>query len=266
VAVEMEVIASFKSLVKSSPVYPALKEWRTVKAMRAWGAEDSKRLQFYQHLIKPNDLVFDIGANVGNRTKVFLRLGARVVAFEPQPFCAKVLGRAFSGNARFQLVHMALGGEAGKAELQINNADVLSSMSQKWIRSTEASGRFTEGAWTERVVVPVTTLDAAILKFGSPAFVKIDVEGFESQVLSGLSQPIQSGSIEFAAEALEETLFCLERLAGFQETEFQYSASETMQFDWPGWMNLEKAQNVLATLASVDMLAWGDVYFRLRTR
>ena len=42
-------------------------------------------LNFYSELIKKDDLCFDIGANYGNRSEVFIKLGAKVVAFEPQP-------------------------------------------------------------------------------------------------------------------------------------------------------------------------------------
>lgn len=46
---------------------------------------------------RPGDLVYDVGANMGNRTAVFYKLGARVVAFELQAYCPGLLRRVFTG-------------------------------------------------------------------------------------------------------------------------------------------------------------------------
>ena len=56
------------------------------------------------------------------------------------------------------------------------------------------------GEWADHAVVPVTTLDALIDRYGLPAFCKIDVEGFEEAVVRGLSRPIPSVSFEFTPE------------------------------------------------------------------
>lgn len=47
-------------------------------------------MRFYEQFIRPNDICFDIGANMGNRTEVFLKLGAKVIAVEPQSECVNL--------------------------------------------------------------------------------------------------------------------------------------------------------------------------------
>ncbi len=259
------MISLVKKLVKATPLYPVAREWHHARALRAWGPDDAARLDFYSGLIRPGDLVFDIGANVGNRTKIFLRLGARVVAFEPQTSCARVLRRVLAKHSSFRLVQKALGDKPGAAELRIAAAPVLATLSEEWINATIESGRFGEERWEEREQVVVTTLDQAIAEFGSPAFSKVDVEGFEPQVFGGLSQPLQSGSLEFAAEFLDGAIWCLERLENLQRCEFQFAAAETMRFDWPDWLDLAEARMELMELARRDRFAWGDVYFRRET-
>ena len=86
----------------------------------------------------------------------------------------------------------------------------------------------------------VTTLDAAVAQFGVPAFVKVDVEGFEAEVLAGLSQPVRSGSIEFAAEALETTFRCVDRLVRLADYRFQLSLQESTSFWLPGWQGASR--------------------------
>jgi FkbM family methyltransferase len=256
------MISVVKKLLQSTPLYPMVREWHHARALRVWGPDDAARLEFYSQFIHPGDLVFDVGANVGNRTKIFLRLGARVVAFEPQASCARVLQRALAKNASFQLVRKALGDKPGTAELRIGAAPVLATLSEEWINATLESGRFGAEKWDEREQVLVTTLDDAMKEFGNPVFSKVDVEGFEPKVFAGLSQPLQRGSLEFAAEFLDGTLWCLEKLENLQRCAFQFSAAETMHFDWPAWLDLPEARVALRNLAQRDRFAWGDVYFK----
>ena len=64
-----------------------------------------------------------------------------------------------------------------------------------------------------------------IAEFGEPAFVKIDVEGYESEVLSGLSRGLKAGSIEFAAESLDATSCCLDKLESTRQLRIPVRAS-----------------------------------------
>jgi FkbM family methyltransferase len=251
-----------KSLVRRSWPYRVARKWREVRSLRGWDAGDEQRQRFYHQFVKPGDLVFDIGANLGNRTKVFLRLGARVVAFEPQSRCAAVLARAFNGHPSFRLVTKALGDRAGKAEMLIGATHVLSTMSEEWIDATTGSGRFQRETWSDRERVEVITFDEAIREFGKPSFSKVDVEGFESHVFAGLSQSVYSGSLEFAAEFVSSTVWCIERLAKFGMYRFQFSAGESMAFEWPDWLSLADARDYLMSQAGKNIHAWGDVYFR----
>src|SRR5690349_7677956 len=54
------------------------------------------RSNFYAQLIRPGNLVFDVGANYGEYSQMFMRLGARVIAMEPNPSCARILARCRS--------------------------------------------------------------------------------------------------------------------------------------------------------------------------
>ena len=62
------------------------------------------RVNFYKKFINPNDLVFDVGANVGNRVGAFLKCHAKVVAVEPQPYCVKILREKFDDKITIEPV------------------------------------------------------------------------------------------------------------------------------------------------------------------
>src|SRR3954471_8871702 len=74
----------------------------------------------YAQFVKLGDLVFDIGAHAGNRTRAFAALGCRVVAVEPQPDFVRVLRTIFDRSAAATIVQAAAGTAAGSASLSIS--------------------------------------------------------------------------------------------------------------------------------------------------
>ena len=224
-----------------------------------WSAEDQRRMDFYRQFIAARDLVFDVGANMGNRTKVFHKLGAFVVAIEPQMECADFLQSVFQGRDNIHLVRKALGASPGEAEMLICTANTISSLSSDWIHAVKQSGRFTEYEWNRKQIVSMDTLDNLIVEFGNPAFVKIDVEGFEDQVIAGLSTPVGFISIEFVPEYRENADKCLRHLRAIGEPRFNISLGESMQFNSPEWASEEE---IIRGLAEINYPDFADIYVR----
>lgn len=222
----------------------------------------SKRVSFYSQFVEKGDLCFDVGANLGNRTEVFLRLGARVVAVEPQEECARYLERRFGGNSAVVLVKKALGAQEGKMPLALCTHIGASSMSKEWIDKVSLSGRLAKSVkWEREIVVQVTTLDALISAYGLPSFCKIDVEGFEYEVINGLSHPIRSLSFEFTPEVIDTALDVVKFLAKLGSYEFNLSSADSMELQ-SVWQSPNEIANSLSSLSLRG--TFGDVYARLR--
>jgi len=115
-------------------------------------------LRFYSQFINRGDLCFDVGANLGSKTEIFLKLGATIVAIEPQSFCTQQLKKKYHANSRVILIHKALGEKEGEGELFLSPAQTISSMSKEWINSVKSSGRFQHHTWNKSVTVPMTTV------------------------------------------------------------------------------------------------------------
>jgi FkbM family methyltransferase len=207
--------------------------------------------------VPPDGLCFDVGANIGERTELFVALGARVVAVEPQAECAATLRRRF--GERIELVELALGSEPGNAEMLLADYHTLSSLSPEWVEAVQKSGRFADFEWGERVAVPVTTLDELIRRFGVPDFCKIDVEGYELEVLLGLSQPVPALSFEFTWERMESRLAAVEHLATLGMTRFNFSFGESLVFALDSWVTSGEIVRFLES-TSRDIVTFGDVY------
>jgi FkbM family methyltransferase len=255
--------AMLKNVLRRTPFYEPLafhlRVPRAANEILKWTPQDDSFAEFYGRFLKPGDLVFDIGANVGGRVKVFLHIGCRVIAVEPQAFCSAVLKRAF-GNS-ITTMHCAVSDSVGSANFYVGETQVLSSMSEEWMRRTVESGRFAGHRWQRASTVRTTTLDALCEKFGQPALVKIDVEGHEPAVLRGLSAPIRLVSVEFTVEMLRSAYACLDRFEQIGSYRYNYSPFESLEFQLAEWVGLTE---IRAHLAHVDAGGWGDVYAQLQ--
>ena len=201
-----------------------------------------------------NGLVFDIGANCGNKTEAYLYHGARVVCVEPQPMCLDILKKKFNHNQNVSIVPKAIAEKCGNIELFICKNSVFSSCSQPWMKE----GRFAnQGKWEQKILVATTTLDELIKQFGIPKFCKIDVEGFEYQVLSGLSTKIPLISFEFTLEFIKTAQACIDLLTKLGYQKFNVALGETSDLALQQWVS---GQEVIAFLLQQKKNDWGDIY------
>ena len=240
--------------------YKRRREWRK---LRRWSRKDEVARSFYDQFIRANDLCFDVVANMGTRVKVFRKLGARVVAVEPQPFCLSFLEKEYGRDEEVYLVESALGAEEGEAELHLSDAHTLSSMSEEWLKAVKASNRFGKARLQETITVPVTTLDMLVEQHGEPSFVKIDVEGYEREVLAGLSRALPCLSVEFTPECSQRTIDCIDRMADLGDYRFNYGLGEPSSLALSTWLDLGEIKQELAKFEG-NLQTFGDIYGRLR--
>ncbi len=218
---------------------------------------------FYAQFIVPGDLCFDIGAHVGSRIRAWRRLEARVVAVEPQPSCIRILRRWYGRDRAVRLVTQAVGAAPGELEMRIcRRSPGVTTMSPTWAARVKSRQNFAQVRWDASCRVTVTTLDALVERFGEPVFCKIDVEGFELDVLQGLSRPIRALSFEYIPGVIDLTTPCLERLNALGAYEFNVSSGESMRMVLPRWVDSGQVAGWLASRDLNDLP--GDVYARVR--
>ncbi len=216
--------------------------------------------RFYQQFFEPGALAFDIGAHVGNRARALRAAGARVVAVEPQPLFARFLRRTLPRD--IVLIEAAVGPQESRTQMRVSRLHpTVSSLSPDFSDEAARVPGFGHVAWDDRVEVAVTTLDALIARHGLPAFVKIDVEGFEAEVLQGVSVPLPCVSVEFLPGMQARTGRVLRRLAELGRYEFNAVRGEDSALLWTEWRTAAELEAWLGTLAAGSTS--GDLYARL---
>lgn len=216
----------------------------------------------YRDSVTPGDLVFDIGAHVGDRVRVFRSLGARVIAFEPQPDPYWLLVRLFGEDPGVTLVNAAVSEKVGAAQLSVNSVNpTVSTLSPDFVAAADGALGWDGQVWDRQITVPTTTLDVLIARHGMPAFVKIDVEGHEADVLRGLSTPVTMLSFEVTTHQRDVALDCLDQLAGLGAYRFRAVLGEIHSFVQTDWVSGQEIADWITNLP--DDANSGDVYARL---
>jgi len=224
-----------------------------------------QEIRFLQQFIRPGDLVFDIGANIGKKTDLYLACNARVVCVDPQPSSIQTLKERFAGNPSVAIEAVGLAQKIGTLTFFVcSRAHTISTFSHEW---QQPGCRFSDQGyvWDTPLEVPVTTLDHLITQYGQPAFCKIDVENFEYEVLQGLSQPIKYLSFEFVAEVLHNARKCVEHLAGLGYTQFNFAIAEQPQLALSKWVSAQEIIGLIERTAKNNnwqhmSALWGDIY------
>jgi len=212
--------------------------------------------------IQPGALVFDIGANIGKMTWAYRCLNARVIAVEPQAACAAQLRATFIDDDQVEVIEVACGSEAGTAEMACYGGTTISTLVPDHYWQQGGPWANTPKDWTE--TVKIVTLDSLIARYGVPSFIKIDVEGYEHQVLCGLSQLVPL-SFEFHPYFWKQACACMARILEIEpQAEFCNVLGESLvPIGWCGYD--EMTDRIMRLLAEHGTVYFGNMYARKAT-
>jgi FkbM family methyltransferase len=254
--------SALKSTVISLGIYKPVRFFYDHVIRRGHLAEMKHICGAFSKLVKAGDLCFDIGANIGQKSEAMLRVGARVVAVEPQPRCAAEMKARCGGYPGFVAVNKAVGHEPGHIKMHISQMEVFSSMHPDWNTHQENAKQ------VQNIEVEVTTLDQLVAAYGVPDFCKIDVEGFELEVFGGLTRPLKLLSFEF--HNLDQPAFlpiayqCLEHLSRLGEIHVNVSLGEDMTLLLDKYLPHAEFLAFFNDLITRPDTVYGDIYVRFQ--
>jgi FkbM family methyltransferase len=248
--------ATVESL-KADPAFSAIR--RSLDFYYGNTGQDALMDAFYAPFVKPGDLVFDIGAHVGDRIGSFRRLGARVIALEPQPLCSRAIREIYAGDEDVVVVEAVCGAAEGSVTFYVNSQNpTVSTASTDFVAAADGAVGWHQEVWDSEITVPAVTLDSLITTHGTPAFTKIDVEGYEETVLAGLSEGLPALSFEFTTIERAVAQRCLDRVAALGFGACNVSMGESMKLELEEWVSpREMAAHILALPHEANA---GDVY------
>lgn len=229
------------------------------RVIRPWQRERlASHVALYKALMPRDSLCFDVGANIGEKSEALLKAGMRVIAFEPNVRVHRELLARVGDHPNWSLIAAGASNAPDVLKLNVRRSHGQTGFHEQWETSEVVATAY----------APVTTLDAVIRKSGPPAYVKIDVEGWELEVLRGLTAPVPLLSFEFHlnAEQIKATRQCLQRLAEISgRYEINITPAEQAAFCWPDWKPIRDAIDWFpGDLRNALRRPYGDVFARLR--
>lgn len=137
--------------------------------------------------------IFDVGANVGQSTIIYIDKfkNGKIYSFEPVYATFQKLKKATSTNKNVSCFHTALGEFKGSQVIPLQEKSTLNSL------SSTRNATISEGDETEEIKIEKLDQIFLDLKLSEIDFLKIDTEGFEMEVLKGAENTLQQGKIKF---------------------------------------------------------------------
>ncbi len=241
-------------------------QWRAfrgvVRSLRIYYGNTARRAAMERLLgqfVQEGDLAFDVGAHVGDRVGALRRLGARVVALEPQPALVKTLKLLYGRDRAVIVEPVAVGRHEGVAEFHINiDNPTVSTASSQFVQAAQSAPGWERQSWSRSMQVPVTTLDALIARHGRPAFIKLDVEGYEAEALAGLTQAVPVLSFEFTTIQRDIAEACIGHCVALGCDRFNAAIGESHELVHREW---QSARAIADWLRALPLKAnSGDIY------
>lgn len=221
-------------------------------------SKTAKNIAYYKSFLPPvaagsRPLIFDVGANKGNKTRAFLDMGYKVVCVDPELKSLETLKYRYGNNKNVTIVNKGVSDKVGKLTLHIQDyRSGYNTLSDKWVDALQDSEH---NRWNKKLdfiasyEVETTTLDNLIKEFGDPLYVKIDVEGHELAVIKGLTRPVPYLSFEAnLPEFVEESKAIVQHLIALSpDVTFTMTDNDERMSD--EWMN---AASMMAFLNNAE--------------
>lgn len=207
------------------------------------------------------DLIFDVGANIGDMTNIFKNNAKKVVAFEPNPQLSNQLRYRFNMDD-VVIDPRGISDDIGIKNFNISAAHTISTLSDDWVTNS----RFSDlNAWDLVLEIETITLDKAIDEYGVPDYIKIDIEGYEYEVLTSFTKLLNHTiiSFEWAEEQKSKLIEIINHLHHLGYNKFYRAENDIVLFDKDiDWVNYDEFK-FADDLNPNRKEKWGMVYVKV---
>lgn len=206
-------------------------------------------------------IAFDIGANIGQTVDKLLPNYDKIICFEPNPNLVTIIKDKFFNNDKVTIEELGLSDKIEIKKFNISNSHVVSTFSEDWINNSRFTNVYN---WDISIDVKTTTLDEVIDKYGTPYFIKIDVEGYEYEVFKGLTKLLENTyfAFEWAEEQYKIVNKTVKYLKGLGYNNFSYTYQDSLltleNINWSKWEDLTIHNDIKEDRKE----KWGMIYLK----
>lgn len=212
---------------------------------------------FYSNFLNKNSIVFEVGANVGDKTEILSSIAKKVYAFEPAPNCLKHLYSRFNKKSNVQIIPLGISNQKGISILYISDYHTMNTLSTQFIDNVTKNFSFKPN-WNQQIEIHTTTLDDFIKESIKPDYIKLDIEGHEIYALKGLSIPIPIISFEMTPTLKENAIECIDYILNLSNSyKFNITLEESAVFYFS---NLVTVEQIKKFILEKENLPFGDIY------
>lgn len=206
------------------------------------------------------ELIFDIGANIGNFTKKCLELHpkCKIISIEPNVELFNKLSERFDRENVIVISDLVSEKNGEEIDFYISNADTISTASVDWIENSRFSKNY---KWSSAIKKQTINLDFLIEKYGNPDLIKIDVEGYELEVIKGLNTKQKDLCFEWAEEQYDNINKSCEHLykIGYRDFGFIYGDDYLKKPEkYSSWNNCEIHKDINSSRKD----KWGMIWVK----
>jgi len=205
-------------------------------------------------------IIIDIGANVGNFTKEWLTKSphSQYVCVEANVELIPILDGMFYGNKNVTILNNLVSDKDDElVDFWINKNHTISSASKDWINNS----RFKGTDYYKKTQVKTITLDTIIELYGNPNLIKIDVEGYELEVLKGLTKAQSVIMFEWVEENFSRCIDCIKYLMSIGYNSFSYTIKENYSEIQTNYCPFNE-MDIFKKINLIGNSNWGNIYAR----
>jgi FkbM family methyltransferase len=212
----------------------------------------------YMRMRKTGTL-FDIGANHGIYTDVNRYKYEKCILVDANPQLTRELREKYKEDKGVHVVEAIVSNKDSET-FYIANSDQISTADPEWISQSRFSKNY---RWSPVQGIPTLSLDKLISLYGVPTFLKVDVEGYEYNVLLSLTQKVPALAFEWAEEKKSEILLTMEHLhkLGFTKFHIQMEDEYSYQVEDSEWYDYSIAYKLLESICDKERKQrWGMIW------
>lgn len=207
--------------------------------------------------------IYDIGANLGNFTQSNLSKyhDCEFVLVEANPNLIEDLKSKFENNKNVKVLNYCVSNNDSEyIDFYIYHSNPLSTASKKWMTNSRFSDHYERKVYNEPIKIESISLETLVEKYGNSDYIKIDVEGYENVVISGLKSNIGLISFEWAEEFKSEIIESVNKLNELGYKDYNISYSDNYLYIPEKFISYDNILNELNNLNEFRKDKWGMIF------